>query len=485
MRKLLRSVVAKTSPVVAAALLAACQQQDTASSNHAQVQQAQVGDLAAICGFECKTIEAQGDVAGSASISGIKSIDAFFSATLSLQSQTALLRAEVLGVLNEMTAILGVEAGATIDEAAANVSGGLDFNGAIDGGLTLDYQPAQCSVSAKASVEAAAKCDVMASAGSVEVECKGECVAEASAMLDCGASAELQCKGTAPAFACEGECKGSCELSAGAVCEGTCQGSCVVDGSVACDGSCVLDGTVACDGTCLGTEQGGMCEGECQLNAGAMCTGECKVRAGAKCEGECQGSCELSAGATCEGECKGECTYTPPSGSCEAGAQASCQGSANASVQCSGECKGEVEPPEVKAECEATAKAEASFSAECTPPQIGISYNLSAEVAADVDASAEISAKVEAFGKAYGKLLAQGARIQGILTASAALPEAGANAVTGAVNDLRGNADLNAQILFQAGCALGEVPKAAGIITASLTDLEASASGIATVSTAL
>jgi hypothetical protein len=473
--------VASTSPVIVAALLAGCQQQDTSSSSGgpAKIQQAQLDELAEACGFVCKSI-----ADGEANISGIRSIDAFFSATVNLQDATARLQADVQASLGEIAGVLGIEAGATIEDTAAaiaaEVNGG--FGGNLDGGLTLSFQPAQCSVSAKASVEAAAKCDAEVDPGMATVECKGTCEAEASAMVDCGADVDLKCTGTAPSFACEGSCKGSCELNAGATCEGTCQGTCQVDGTVACDGTCVLDGTVACDGTCLGTEQGGMCDGECQLNAGAMCTGECKVRAGAKCEGSCSGSCELSAGGMCDGECKGECTYTPPSGGCTGGAKASCEGSAMASVQCSGECKGEVEPPMVKAECEASAKAEASFSAECTPPSISIDYNLSADFEANgsVDAKAEFSAKIEAFGKAYAKLLAKGAEIKGIITATAALPEAGVDAVTDAVGELSGSANI--QVAFQATCALDALPTAGNLIVAAVADLQASADAIVTVS---
>jgi hypothetical protein len=136
----------------------------------------------------------------------------------------------------------------------------------------------------------------------------------------------------------------------------------------------------------------------------------------------------------------------------------------------------------VKAECEASAKAEASLSAECTPPSITIDYDLSADFEANgsVDAKAELSAKVEAFGKAYAKLLAKGAKIEGIITATAALPQAGVEAVTDAVGELSASADI--QVAFQAGCALDALPVAASLIGDAVGDLEASASAIATVS---
>jgi hypothetical protein len=235
-----------------------------------------------------------------------------------------------------------------------------------------------------------------------------------------------------------------------------------------------MDGTAECDGECMGDESGGMCDGECQ------------VRAGGSCNGECKGSCELEAGGSCDGACKGECKYTPPSGECEGSAQASCEGSAEASVSCQGECKGEVEPPEVSAECEATAKAEAEFNAECTPPTVGLEYQLSAEfmAEADADATAEFEAKLEAFASVYGELLAEGARIEGILKATAGLPEAAGNAVSDAVAELSGP-DIDVKLAFDLGCAGTELGAAATLITDAQADLTASVSAIAEVSGSL
>src|SRR5262249_2317358 len=152
-------------------------------------------------GFECKVI---GN--GEANISGVRSIDAFFSATLTLKEQTAALQAEVDANLGEIAAALGLDAGGTIDAKATAIAGYVSggFDGAIQGDLRLAFEPAKCSVSAKASVEAAAKCDADIDPGMATVSCKGECVAEASAMAECSGSAMLQCKGTAPSFACEG-----------------------------------------------------------------------------------------------------------------------------------------------------------------------------------------------------------------------------------------------------------------------------------------
>jgi hypothetical protein len=138
----------------------------------------------------------------------------------------------------------------------------------------------------------------------------------------------------------------------------------------------------------------------------------------------------------------------------------------------------------VKADCQASAKAEASFAAECTPPSIALDYQLSAEfqamAAADVSVQAALSAKIEAFGRGYAKLLANGARINGILTASADLPEAGIDAVGGVVDDLALHGNIQAK--FQAACAVTALGAVPGIITAAVDDLNASLTAIGTVS---
>jgi hypothetical protein len=171
---------------------------------------------------------------------------------------------------------------------------------------------------------------------------------------------------------------------------------------------------------------------------------------------------------------------------CDATAKASCEGSAEASVECKGECNGTVEPPEVKPECEATAKASAQFEAECFPPRVKLDYDLSAEFEANasVDAKAELSAKLEAFGKAYGELVAKGAQLEGILAATAELPNAGVNAVTGAANSLSGSADI--QVKFDVACALIELQdRVPGMLNGARANLTASVDAIATVTGAV
>jgi hypothetical protein len=465
MRKLLGGLAVFTAPVAAMAMLTSSQHVNesargaTAKGLMAAGEKAQLDDLAELCGIEC------GDFAkGEASVTGVGSIDAFFGAVLTVESKTLAVEGELKATLGQMAAIVGVEVAANASlEATADavVTGFAEFKGQIDGDLTFAYQPPKCSVSIDATLDAQAKCEAKATPPKVDVECKGECVAEANVEPP-ACEGEVKCTGTAPSFACEGTCEGSCELEAGAKCEGTCKGSCELDGSAACDGECQGD-----------TDEGGNCTGECKLNAGA------------KCEGECKGSCELSAGATCTGQCKGECTYDPGEAKCNG--RVSCTPpSANASVKCNGECKGEVQPPEVSAECEASVKAEAEMSAECTPPSVKLDYDLKADFSfeggADASAKAVFAAKLEAFGKAYGKLLAQGQKIEGILRASGNLGDAAGDAIVDAGEKASGDF----AVTFKLGLCLPDaITAATGKLSASAGKLEASASAVAKITGAI
>lgn len=460
MRKLLGSWARLTAPVIATAFLAGCSEQK-APEQHAQAEKGQLGEVAELCGFVCKSF-----ASGEVNISGNRSVDAFFSAAANLEAQAGQLEAGVKADLLSIAGILGVTVGADASisdisaAVAANIDGG--FGGMIEGGVTLEFVPPQCSVTAEAQFQAAAKCEADVQPGSVEVECKGECVAEADVQASCEGSATLTCKGTAPSFECTGMCSGSCDLKAGGSCSGECKGTCTVDAAADCDGTFTADETAA-DGS-----------------------GSCAVRGGAKCEGTCTGMCDLKAEGSCSGECKGECTYEPGSAGCEGGAKASCMAEANATVMCKGECRGEAEPPSVSAECEASVKAEADLNAECTPPSVGVAYTLSAEAeaefSADVSAQAAFEAKIEAFANAYGELVTKLKKIEIVVSATGPLVEAGGNAVSGVVGDIAASA--NVQAAFNASCAVTALPLAVTAIEGAATSLNASIEAIGTVTAA-
>jgi hypothetical protein len=279
------------------------------------------------------------------------------------------------------------------------------------------------------------------------VMCQGSCEVEASADVECGAEADLKCTVTAPSVACEGTCRGSCtvEGNAAANCSGTCNG--------ACSGGCSL------------------------MNAEGECAG--------RCEGNCQGSCEveLEVEASCEGTCEGECTVTNPEAGCEGGVRASCEAMGNAMVMCEGRCDGEVTPPSAKAECQASAKAEASFNAECTPPRVAIHYELAVGGNIDAMAQARFEAAVKNLEVRLPRLLASLKSAEIMVDAAADLGAAGKAAVDGAIEELRGDADIKAGIGL--ACAAGELDAVAAVITSGTSRLTGSVEASAELTTAL
>jgi hypothetical protein len=380
-----------------------------------------LGDLASSCGLTCA---AEGTAEGNFSISGIPNVDGFFAAVVRLNEASAQVTGNIQGELDAIAVSLGLEKGAGGADIKAALEAKIAAN--LEGGLSIEFAPPKCEVSASATIEATASCDVEVDAGEVSASCEGSCEAEVSASgeVECGAEAEVVCEGTAPNFACEGTCTGSCELEAGASCEGTCQGE--------------------CEGTCTVTNADGSCNGSC--------------------EGECKGSCELTAGASCEGKCTGSCSYTPPDAKCEASASASCKADveAEASVECTGSCDGKVTPPSASAECEASAQAEAEVSAECTPPSLEVNYELSAEVAADADATLEFNAWLSGFKGHLSALVAASAKADILADAALDLAASGKGAVVGVFDGLATSGDLKTSI--GAGCAVAELGPAVELV---------------------
>lgn len=467
MRKL-RCGVGRMLPVVVLGLLAGCQPkqaepvQSTEQRLQAALEKGQIDELESLladCGFRCGSI-----LQGDANISGVRAIDAFFAASLTLQERAAELEVSIGATLGNMAGIVGAEVEGSVDGTARNIVEKIanGFDGRIQGEIKLNFEPPKCEVSATASVEAAAKCDIDVDPGNIEVMCKGECIADVDVMASCSGNATLRCRGTAPRFDCTGVCQGFCDLNADASCEGTCRGNCELTVAGVCDGECVAG-----------------------LDENGMCTGECKVRTGGSCNGECRGACELEVAARCDGQCRGECTWTPPQARCDAGARVSCQASGEASVMCRGECRGEIEPPQVDADCEATARVEAEFNAECTPPDIGLEYELTAALEGPLNAEvrAAFEAELTAFVKQFAELETEQARLEGIIEAAAELPNAGVDAVRGIARELRGASNLEAT--FQLGCAVAELDDVGVLLTQALDDLTVSVEAAGSVSTAI
>ena len=397
-----------------------------------------LGNLAEQCGLVCSV---EGIAEGNASISGIASVDAFFSAVVGFNRAALEIQAGVDAELRGLALSLELDPGAS----AADIRGAITakLEGAIDGGLKIEYAAPKCSVDAKVAIDATAKCDAEVDPGMVKVECKGSCTVDASAGASCDAEATVMCKGTAPQLDCSGTCTGTCELDASLACNGTCNGE--------------------CDGTCTVTGANGQCAGECM--------------------GECKGTCELKAGAECAGKCQGSCEYQAPMGGCAADAEVSCRAQADASAECEGSCDGEVVPPKAKAECEASVDAEAKLRAECTPPTLEIRWQWSAKFKNDAKAQAEFKAWIEGFRARYSGLLAASARGELVLKAGKGLVTAATGLVTSLPGELSGDLSLKTSVGLD--CALKEFANVGPVIDEASTSLTGSVSAIGEITAAV
>jgi len=380
-------------------------------------------EAAAACGIDVDC-EAGGIAEGNASISGIASVDAFFQSVISFQGKADGVSAAIQAELAAIKGDFGIEADADLE---AELSAQIEAN--VEGGLTIEAEPARCAVDASATLEAQARCDADFDPGSAMVKCEGSCEVEASANVECSAGAELKCTINPPMGMCEGTCKGSCtaELSAAATCEGTCTGT---------------------------------CSGECSAYSDSGAT-----QCAGKCDGMREGSCEveLAAEAECTGECRGECTFTPPDGNCEGGIRAECEAEANAMVECEGRCDGNIEPPMAKAECQASAKAEAKLNVECTPPRVAITYEFQADV--DAEAQARFTAAVKNLEVRLPALLAAIERAKLVVEAGAGLSADAGGAVESAVDtSARAAGEGDLRVFFGVRCAVGELEAVGGAI---------------------
>jgi hypothetical protein len=218
-----------------------------------------------VCNLECP---AEGILDGNASISGLTTVDSFFSAVVAFNKAALEVQAGVDAELRGIAVSLELDPAA----GAADIRGALEakLKASVDGGLKIDYAPPRCTVAAEVAVDAAAKCDAEVDPGSATVECKGTCTVDASASASCDASATVVCKGTAPDLKCSGTCTGECQGS----CEYTApEGSCEAGAEVRCQAA--ADASASCDGSCDGEVVPPKAKAECEASVEA----EAKLRA--------------------------------------------------------------------------------------------------------------------------------------------------------------------------------------------------------------
>jgi hypothetical protein len=428
-----------------AAVAAGCSeaQAGTGPNNVGVSQQPQLlDDLAKTCGLACpgseddKGLEIKGIVEGNAAISGVASVDAFFSSVINFQGAAKGVAGGIKGQLDAIRGDFGIAASADL---ATELKAKFDAN--LDGSVEFKAEPPRCEADVQATLQAQARCDAEFSPGKAMVECKGSCEVEASATAMCSAQAELECTFVPPDLKCMGECKGSCtvEATAAASCSGTCRGS--------------------CSGNCSAYVKNASGSAECAGECDGMCTGSCEA--------------ELAVAASCMGTCKGECTVTKPSGGCEGGIRAECKAMANASVMCDGKCVGEFEPPMAKAECKASAKADAKINIQCTPPRMSLSYKLKVAAGAEIQARAKFEAALKTLvNTRLPALRAEIARGNSVSSAGADLVTAAGAAVSGSIETtIKGDASFRAK--FGLACAVKELPKVKTVIDKSTNELKA------------
>ncbi|TPV93692.1 MAG: hypothetical protein B7733_19230 [Myxococcales bacterium FL481] len=414
------------------------------------------------CGLRCS---AEGIVDGNASISGVASVDAFFSAVISVRDASMNASASIRAELNGIAASLGIEGAAamSVEDLTAEIQAQLTskLSAHVAGSLTIQHEPPQCEANLELSAQAAADCDADYEPGTAQVSCEGSCEVTAEVAAMCQADGTLTCHGQAPAFKCEGTCTGSCQLSAALECSGSCNGS--------------------CSGTCTACA-GGDCEEETE--DGATVVANC---AGA-CDGMCKGECRLEAGGECNGDCEGECVYTPGEAGCEASATAKCDVSGMANVECQGGCEGEVKPPEVRVECEATVEAKAKADLQCTPPAVSVDFQFAANLEAAEKAA--FKAWLEGFKARFSALLAMQAKLEGPdgnggLKAAIGDLQASATGAVGDAVQAYAAGDVTLKTTIGLGCAATQLGEVAAALGGAGTELAANVQAVLDISAAV
>ncbi len=143
----------------------------------------------------------------------------------------------------------------------------------------------------------------------------------------------------------------------------------------------------------IAAEAAAKCEAKASADVKVSCTGQCEGTCSGKCSGKCEASGEGKAGTggtggAARGECNGTCN-----GTCEGNCQGGCSGSADV---------------EASAECEAKAEVTANVEAECTEPELNISFD--SKIVAD---KPKVEMTVDAIKVGLPKLIKVKAKLEG------------------------------------------------------------------------
>ena len=151
-------------------------------------------DLLEQCGLACPSV---GVLEGNASISGVNSIDAFFSSVIAVRDAGGRVQDGIRAELITMANLLEIEgaAGLSVDQLAAEITAALEaeFAANVQGSVSLTVSEPRCEASLEASVSAAAEGDVVADTGTIEASCNGYCEVSAEVAAQCEAEGTLKC----------------------------------------------------------------------------------------------------------------------------------------------------------------------------------------------------------------------------------------------------------------------------------------------------
>jgi hypothetical protein len=171
-----------------------------------------------------------------------KKLKAFLEATVKLKEAVTTAEAEMKVSCEAMAKELGVSTEGSTGEVCKAVSDAIKENLSVGlqagAKLTLDYQPAVCTVSADVAASAAASCEGSASAD-VSVSCTGTC----------NGTCKGECAGTCEGSNEGGECNGACDGTCSGTCEGECAGVADVDASAECEASAEISANVEAECT--------------------------------------------------------------------------------------------------------------------------------------------------------------------------------------------------------------------------------------------
>ncbi len=317
---------------------------------------------------------------------GDAEIDSLLEATAELNVAANAIESDVLGACNGISTDLGGASATDVDTACMNASSAIDAVLAANAmvTLTVDVEPAVCTVSVDAYADCVAECDASFDASATPPTCSGGMLA-GECMAECMGSCTLE--GTVD---CEGSCEGSCNGTCDATIRGSCTGSCTGQ----CEGTCAaMDG----DGNCMGS-----CDGTCRGTCDAMVDAECR----GSCTGTCMGSCTADVTGSCEGTCTGMCSVDFVAPRCEGG---------DVMVM-------------ADADCQASCDADVSANATCTEPRVFVTYTGAA------DAGEMLTALADTLAANLPRLLAAAERAAGIADAATRFGNSLSGAVRGAAS---------------------------------------------------